>query len=224
MEVVPAVSLLSHQGQFLASVHPELMFNGNTYNPSKSDVYKLVFAYLDEVIATVNPKAIHIGHDEVSRRLPADYFLQDVNRLHDYLVQRKVETWMWGDMLISRKEFPNMLPWAVNGNGNGYGGELRKVLPKDIVICDWHYADIGDEFPSLTAFKNNGFRVLGAGWRRAQTTRNFSRYAAQNGADGMIITTWFDPNESRVVQNWDELDKIISEAGKAFVQDFPDAK
>lgn len=224
LEVIPGVPLLSHQWQFLASTHPELMFDGTSYNPSKPNVYKLVFPYLDEVIVAIHPKAMHIGHDEVSDKMPVEYFLRDVNLIHDYLANKYIETWMWGDMLISRKEFPKMLPWAVNGNGSGYGGMLRNALPKDIVICDWHYSDAGDEFPSLAAFKKDGFRVLGAGWRNIQTTKKFSQYAALNGADGMIVTTWFDPSEPRVVQTWDELGKIISETGKAFIQDFPDAK
>ena len=224
MKVVPAVPLLTHQWQFLAGTHPELMFDASTYNPSNPNVYKLVFPYLDEVIATVHPSAIHIGHDEVSGKLPVDLFLQDVNLVHDYLTKMHVETWMWGDMLISSVEFPTMFHENLNGNEIGYGEKLRKKIPKDIVICDWHYWDTQAGFPSIAAFHASGFHVLGASWRKAKTTQNFSRYAAAHGADGMIVTTWFDPDEPLVVYTWDELNKIIQESGSAFMTDFPDAK
>lgn len=224
MQVIPGVPLLSHQWQFLAKPHPELMFDASTYDPSKPNVYNLVFPYLDEVIATIHPKAMHIGHDEVSVKLPADYFLQDVNLIHDYLAKKNVKTWMWGDMLISRDEFPTMFPEILNGNENGYGRKLREKIPKDIVIGDWHYWDTRSDFPSLAAFHASGFQVLGATWRKTKTTQNFSRYAAAHGAEGMIVTTWFDPEEPLVVHTWDELNKIIQEAGAAFNKDFPDAK
>lgn len=224
MEVIPGVPLLSHQWQFLAPTHPELMFDAITYDPSKPGVYKLILPYLDEVIATVHPKAMHIGHDEVSVKLPADYFQQDVNIIHDYLTKKNIKTWMWGDMLISRIEFPTMFPEIINGNEIGYGRTLREKLPKDIVIGDWHYWDTRADFPSLAAFHASGFHVLGATWRKTQTTQNFSRYAAAHSADGMIITTWFDPKEPLVVHTWEELNKIIQESGSAFTMDFPDAK
>jgi hypothetical protein len=220
MEVIPGVPLLSHQWQFLAGTHPELMFAPGDYNPENTGVYKLVFPYLDEIISTIRPRAIHIGHDEVEGALPADSFLRDVNLLHDHLKQKSVETWMWGDMLLSRDEFPSMFPGPLSGNAPGYGRRLRAKLPKDIVICDWHYRDTQTDFPSLAAFKADGFRVLGATWKNSQTTRNFSRYAAVHGAEGMIVTTWFDPNEPKVVHSWDELSQIIQEAGKDFANDF----
>ncbi|MGE5758101.1 MAG: hypothetical protein ACM3W8_04465 [Sideroxydans sp.] len=219
MEVIPGVPLLSHQWQFLAGTHPELMFNSSDYDPGKAAVYKLVFPYLDEVISAIKPRAIHIGHDEVES-LPADAYLHDVNVLRDYLKQRNIETWMWGDMLLSRDEFPSMFPGPLSGNAPGYGKALRDKLPKDIVICDWHYRDTQTDFPSLAAFKAGGFRVLGATWKNSQTTRNFSRYAALHGAGGMIVTTWFDPNDPKVVHSWGELSQIIQEAGKDFAYDF----
>lgn len=222
MDVIPVVHLLSHQQRFLAVTHPELMYESSiNYNPANPAVYKLVFPYLDEIISTIKPRAIHIGHDEVGGGgLPADLYLRDVNILHDYLKRKNVETWMWGDMLISQAEFHSMSPSYLIGNAPGYGKKLRDKLPKDIVICDWHYDDTREDFPSLTTFKAEGFRVLGATFRTIKTTQNFSHYAFLHGADGMIVTTWFDPNEPKVVHSWDELTKIIEESGKVFLSDF----
>lgn len=235
MRVIPEIKLLTHQKKFFQRSHPELMYNGSTYDPRKKEVYAKVFYLLDEIIALIHPDVIHIGHDEVTghnkhstkkhlkpgqKMLPAHLFLQDVLKIHDYLKQRNIETWMWGDMLISPDEFPEMRLKSLHGSASGYGKALRGKLPRDIVICDWHYVDKQSEFPSLAVFKNEGFRVLGSTWKSGRTIRNFSRYSALHGADGMIATTWSHVQR----KEWDVVDRIINVSGEAFKQDFPDAK
>jgi hypothetical protein len=235
LEVIPEVRLLTHQNRFFMKQHPDLMFNKSTYDPRKEDTYQRVFAILDEVIQVIHPKAIHIGHDEVAghssrsrekwlrageEMLPADLFLRDVLRIHDYLKKRGIETWMWGDMLISPAEFPGMLAKHLHGTGPGYGKALRDKLPRDIVICDWHYLDSQSDFPSLATMKQEGFRVIGVTWKKKETIRNFSRYAAQHGAYGMMATIWFYVPRRK----WDVVDIIIRTSGEVFLKDFPDAK
>ena len=210
------------------------MFNAVTYDPRQEAVYKLVFPLLDEIIALIHPRAIHIGHDEVmgwnkayaakmlrpnEHMLPDDLFLKDTLRVHDYLKAHGIETWMWGDMLISPEEFPGMLASELHG-GSGYGKALRNQLPRDIVICDWHYDDDQPDFPSLVAMSKEGFRVIGSTWKKPETIRNFSRYAARHGAYGMMATTWFHVQR----KEWDVVERIIRESGDAFSKDFPDAK
>jgi len=76
-------------------------------------------------------------------------------------------------MLIAPDEFPTMSNGGdinlgdINGSSLGYGQVLRRKIPKDIVICDWHYNIRGKQtdFPTLAAFKSDGFRVLGTTWR-----------------------------------------------------------
>lgn len=242
MDVIPEIKLLTHQNKFFQDNYPDLMFNSDTYDPRNELVYTKIFTLLDEVIEAIHPKAIHIGHDELTgwllkrkvlpnktmglkygeQSLPTELFLMDVLRIHGYLKQRGVETWMWGDMLISPDEFPVMRAWELHGGyvGNyGYGKPLRDQLPRDIVICDWHYFDDQAEFASLSAFQQEGFRVLGATWKKEKTMRNFSRYASQHGAEGMIATTWFHVPR----KEWDVVDRIIKNSGEAFMKDFPDA-
>lgn len=236
MQVVPELKLLTHQEKFFQSLHPHLMFNANTYDPANEEVYQnYVYPLIDELIDLIAPKAFHIGHDEVAGHnersqkelrkagqlmLPAKKFYQDTVRVHEYLVKRGIETWMWGDMLISPEEFPEMLGRELHGVVSGYGKVLRQKLPKDIVICDWHYADDQEEFPSLATFKAEGFRVLGATWKKEKTIRNFSRYAAEQGADGMIATTWFHVQR----KEWDVVSRIIHTSGRVFKKDFPDVQ
>ena len=240
LNVIPEITLLTHQETFFGKSHPELMYNVSTYDPRKPEVYALVTAYLDEVISVLHPSAINIGHDELGgflwhrdvipntvigllpgeQSLPVELFLQDVLHIHDYLSKRGIETRMWGDMLISPKEFPEMLAGNLHGGTLGYDKTLRDRLPHDIVICDWHYDDDQDDFPSLATLQNEGFRVLGSTWKKSKTIQAFSRYAAQHHALGMMATTWFQlPSKE-----WDVVERIIRESGEAFSKDFPDVQ
>lgn len=247
MAVIPQVPLLSHQEVLLAKEFPELMFNSKTYDPRKEKVFELALPIIDELVELLHPKAIHIGHDEVigwseyhsrvgdlkpgQQILPPDLFLASVNRLHAYLKKNNIETWMWGDMLLAPKEFPTLrIRGDLNGSSPGYGKELRLMIPRDIVICDWHYLNgryliEQTDFPTLATFKSDGFRVLGTTWRVKETTVNFSKYAASHGADGMIASTWIilgAKDNKFVVNNWDDIEQIIHDSGEAFNKDFPD--
>ena len=227
-EVIPEIQLLTHQEKFFQGNHPGLLFNAVTYDPRNEDVYKLVMPFLNEIIDAIHPSAIHIGHDEVvgwnkahARKmlklgesfLPAHLFLQDVLRLHGYLKSRNVTTWRWGDMLLSPDEFPTMLSRHLHGSLPGYGKELRDKLPRDIVICDWHYFDEQTDFPSLSKMQREGFKVIGATWKQESTIRNFSRYAKEHGAYGMMATTWFHVvKKERAIVDW-----IIHSSGALFM-------
>lgn len=235
IEVVPELKLLSHQEHFLAKYRQDLLFNATTYEPRNPEVYVQVYKVLDEVIRLVKPRAIHIGHDEVAGfnayterkwlgrgqvMLPAHLFLEDVKRLHAYLEKKGVETWMWGDMLSSPEEYPSLRPKSLHGTKLGYGPELRKKLPNGIVICDYRYGDEAEEFPTSRTFLNEGFRVIGTTFKRFETAENFSRFAARNGMEGMIATTWFHVQR----KNWDDVEEIIRTSGRIFSKDFPDAQ
>jgi len=241
LRIVPELKLLTHQEKFFQKNHHDLMFNSKTYDPNKAKVYEIIFPLLDEIIGLLQPKAIHIGHDEVVGRvwrrkylpdirvgkleegeemLPASLFLKDVLTIHDYLKGKGIETWMWGDMLLSPDEFPSMRSRQLHGGDAGYGKALRNKLPKDIVICDWHYFDNQKDFPSLKAMHEEGFRVIGATWKKEKTIVNFSSYAAMHHAYGMMATTWWHVQK----KDWDVVDRIIHESGQVILNDFPDVK
>ena len=226
LRVIPEVKLLSHQEKFLAPSRPDLLYNAVTYDPRREEVYELVFSYLDTLIAVMQPDAIHIGHDEIrgitekhrkkhlrpgETVLPPALFLQDVERLHAWLTQRSLEVWMWGDMLLAPEEFPAMLERHLHGNME-YAA-LRGRLPRDIVICDWHYKDEGD-FSSLQAFADEGYRVLGATWKTPESTRAFSRFAAtmKPPAAGMMATSWWHLRR----RDWPMMARIINDSSAAF--------
>jgi hypothetical protein len=223
-EVVPEITLLAKQNLFPMS--PKFlgyMYNKSTYSPEAPRIYEeMVFPLLDEVVHAIHPSAIHIGHDELDTKdippLPADLFLRDVIKINKHLKSLGVATWMWGDMLLSPAEFPEMHADVLNGKTAGYGSVLRKKIPRDVVICDWHYWDRQKNFPTLSAFKKDGFHVIGATFNQVDTLQNFSQYGLLHGADGMIATTWFFMGQ----KNWNTVGKIIKDSGQEFMKDFPD--
>jgi hypothetical protein len=179
LNVVPEIRTLTHLKWFLEH-YPSMRYNASTYDPRKEETYAIILPIIDEVITLIRPRAIHIGHDEAAGHslesgekwlrpgetmLPKELFLMDVLRLHNYLVERGVETWMWGDMLLSPAEFPGRLARHLHGAG-GYAS-IRANIPRDIVIVDWHYADKQADFPSAQAFLQAGHKGL-PGERRKQ--------------------------------------------------------
>lgn len=206
LDVIPELRLLTHQNVYrFRDVYPELMFNRVTYDPRKEEVYSVFLPVIDEIINLIKPEAIHIGHDEVAgynqrsidkwlrpgeRMLPPELFLMDIERLYEHLKSRGVNTWIWGDMLLAPEEFPTMKVGNLHGS-NGYAA-LRTKIPRDIIVCDWHYYDKQTDFPSALAFAKQGNRVLGATWKRKETIINFSRYVKNlpTNGEGMIATVW----------------------------------
>ena len=97
-----------------------------------------------------------------------------------------------------------MLMWAdrfLNGTTTGYGeweaaanGTEKAIdmVPKDIVMCDWHYEKRAD-YPSIKIFLDHGFQVWPSTWRDAEAAKAFSAQgkAAKNPkVIGTLITTW----------------------------------
>jgi hypothetical protein len=225
LDVVPVLKLLTHQEKLLKNKYPQLMYNRVTYDPRKEETYQVVLPMVDEVISLIKPRAVHIGHDEVAghspksraqwlapgeKMLPPELFLKDVLRLYSYLSGKGLETWMWGDMLLGKAEFPVMPAKQLHGV-NGYAA-LFNEIPQDIVICDWHYYGRQTKFPTLLAFQDAGHEVLGATFKNVETIDNFSRYAAGIGAKGMIATTWYYVP----LKQWEEVRRILDVSAEDF--------
>lgn len=224
MDVIPEIKLLSHQEKFLQNNYPGLMYNSNTYDPSNSKVYNIVFPLLDEIIEIINPSIIHIGHDELKpeknnlfdffrdkKILPANLFLKDIIIINNFLNNKKISTAMWGDMLLSPTEFPLMSKHYLNGGSSGYGKSLRKQLPKSIIIFDWHYID-EDSFKSMEVLREEGFTVIPTTWRKEVTIEKFSRASKREGSSAIMASLWFYVQRGE----WDIVESILSFSGREF--------
>ena len=152
----------------------------------------------DELIAAFGADSIHVGLDEVfeigtcprCKGISTSQLFGDwVNALHGHFVGEKgVEMMMWGDRFL-------------DGEATGYGEwEASKndtwasidSVPKDIIICDWHYGE-REEYPSVPIFSSKGFRLVVCPWREMKATEALLRYASENRSDkllGILQVSW----------------------------------
>ncbi len=144
-----------------------------SYCPLHPDLHPVLFAVIDELCDVFESDAFHAGMDEVffigddkcprcGGRNKAELFAGEVRTIHDHLLQKGRELWIWGDRLLDGKT-TGLGIWEASFN-NTY--QAIDLIPKDVLICDWHY-----ERADKTAlyFSMKGFRVLTCPWRNPST-------------------------------------------------------
>ncbi len=215
IRLIPLIDCLGHQswanhvGALLKS-HPEfeeppsLPPGGKLYCrewcPSNPDVNPVVFSLLDELIDAFDADAVHVGMDEVfligSEKCPrckgkdvGVLFAGVVNALHQHLVKDKgVEMLMSGDRFLDAGKF-TYGSWEASKTGS-----YRAIyqVPKDIIICDWHYEPRTD-YPSVRFFQQQGFRVLPSPWKNRDAAVSLIRSARKDATErmlGVLFTSW----------------------------------
>ena len=168
--------------------------------PQNPEVNPVVLALIDEIIDVFAADAFHVGMDEVfliaSEHCarcrggdPAKLFAKAINDLHQHLVQeRQLEMLLWGDRLLDATAM-GYSEWEAAKNGTQGAVDL---IPKDIIICDWHYGK-QTNYASVPFLLQNGFRVWPSGWQPLDATKAFSAFALKEKNPRMIgylCTTW----------------------------------
>ncbi len=211
LEMIPQQNLYGHQYETnLTKVYPELREvpgEQQAYCPTHPRVRAIVADQVGELMDIFEPRYFHQGHDEVQFHgrkqpfvgvcercrkfgLPHEVFAHDVNEI-DAVVKKKTpaaKSIIWGDMIT---------PMAYSSlNNNGKEGDIYRaidLLPKDLMITDWHYYDTED-FRSVEYFVGRGMEVWGASWFHARSMGAFTRHCRDHGAAGMLWTTWCRPD------------------------------
>jgi hypothetical protein len=222
IRLIPQFQCLGHQSWAeqtfpLLTVYPEFdltpgAFPNNEglycreWDPLNPEIYPIVFALMDELIDAFEADAIHVGMDEVfllgsehapstKGMDPAVLFAGVVNRLHEHLVEeRGVEMLMWGDRLIDADVYPYG-EWEAAKNGTAPAVDM---IPRDIIICDWHYEPRADGYPSVPMFLEKGFRVLPTSWKNLEGVEDLIAYSAAQRSPrmlGHLFTTWSKQDE-----------------------------
>ena len=163
ISVIPQFQSFGHQSWAkdtwpLLTKYPELdltpgAFPGNEglycreWDPMNPRVYQIVFALIDEIIDAFDADAIHVGMDEVfligndaapatKGKDPAEVYAKAVNDMYGHIVKKRGRTMlMWGDRLIDAARY-DYGEWEASKNSTW---PAVYMIPKDIVICDWHY-------------------------------------------------------------------------------------
>ena len=184
------------------------------WDPMNPRVNQIVFALVDELIDAFQAKAFHVGMDEVflignesspaTRGTdPAEVYAKVVNDLHGHIVKKRGCTMlMWGDRLIDGARIDYGGEWEASLNGTA--GAIDRI-PKDVVICDWHYEPRGS-YLSVPMFLEKGFRVLPTSWKNVEASQAFIKYSLGLGNPrvlGHLFTRWSADREG--LADWPPL-------------------
>jgi len=192
---------------------PDLEFYCHSWCASNDDVYKYVFPMMDEIMEDFGADCLHVGMDEVfslaAKTCPrckgkdrAELFARTVNILHGHIVKEKGwKMMMWADRLNNAEAF-GYHAWE-----GDIWGTWRAVdmIPKDILLADWHYEMYEKGFAGIEALLEKGFTVIPASWRELKQTRflldealKYGKLAKEKGyagvLAGMMVTCWSEAN------------------------------
>jgi len=220
VRLIPGINLLGHQSWAkttgaLLRAHPEFdetqgKYPQNegiycrSYCPLHPQVHDVVFDLIDELADGFEADTVHVGMDEVfllgedecprcKGKDKAELFANEVRALHDHLAESQRAMWMWGDRFLDGE---------TTGIGKWEASVIQThpaihMVPKDIVICDWHY---DRALPTPEHFAVEGFAVLACPWRKADVALGqleSVRRVRSHGTDaiaariqGLLQTTW----------------------------------
>ncbi|HEX9189124.1 MAG TPA: family 20 glycosylhydrolase [Vicinamibacteria bacterium] len=216
IRVIPQFQCLGHQSWArdtwpLLTRYPELDLTPGAFpqnegiycrewDPMNPRVYQIVCALIDEIVDGFDADALHVGMDEVflighdaspstKGKDPAEVFAKAVNDLYAHVVKRRgLRMIMWGDRLIDAERY-DYGEWESSRNNTW---PAVYMIPKDIVIADWHYETRGS-YPSLSVFLDKGFRVLPTSWKDVEASRRLIEHAQglkHPGVLGHLFTSW----------------------------------
>ena len=146
------------------------------------------------------PPFFHLGCDEAQppscpecRRRPYGELVREhVAAFAAFVRERGARAMVWHDMLLDRAD-PR---WAgFVASGSPATAALADTLPRDVVVCDWQYADPDpkrrrDDWPTLAHFLGKGFAVAGCPWLNFAAMEPMADFLAAHGGLGLVATTW----------------------------------
>ena len=148
-------------------------------------MHNVLFDLIDELARACDAKSFHVGMDEVfiladpdcprcKGKSPAELFALEVTTLQSHLASIGCRMWMWGDRFIDGKA-TGIGEWEASTNDTAAAIDQ---VPKDIVICDWHYEKA---HPTPLFFAAKGFDVVACPCARKRSPSAFSSTCTRCG-------------------------------------------
>lgn len=171
-----------------AGLPAEVRKDASLKDPASEKVRAVCMDVLNEAIELFHPRFFHIGHDELSTA--TEPLLENITYYHDYLTTEGIQTMVWSDLLLGPHEGPD----ATNASSPQEAAQRRSSLPKDVIVCDWHYAP-AESNPSLKIFCDAGFDTVACPWYQPRNILNLARAVSSlrevtTKTLGLIDTTW----------------------------------
>lgn len=234
IEIIPECPTLSHS-DYILFAYPEFAERKDdkrpdTYCPN-SDVYKVVFDILDEVIEVFEPKKLNIGHDEFYSMAicdrckgldPVDLYVQDINKIKNYLASKGVATYMWGEKFLK----------AISPSGKRYGAwytprvygdvvfqvpdffDAVEKMPKDVTYLNWYWS-FGKHLDRV--YHDNGYKMLFGNFN-ALSCDSFAE-RVDWGSMGGFVSNWGSFEDEYMQRNCQYFN-LISTAYALFCDDY----
>ena len=185
--------------------------------PQAPNLNEIIFSLLDEMVDGFEADAIHVGLDEVyllgasdcprcAGKNPGELFAAQVNALHTHLVrQKKLQMLMWADRVIGTK----FQGWSKYDNLHNDTSSCVDLIPRDIVMCDWHY-EWKRTYPSIAYLAAKGFPVWPSGFLPLKAAQQLSEFSLTQRTNvvGYLATTW---NQTSITNapEWPPIKEIL---------------
>ena len=228
IRVVPLFPCLSHQSVHRAipyplfDAHPELLetpgvprdaewpeFALHSWCASNEEIWKYAFPMMDDMIDACEADAFHCGLDELFEvgscprcqgTDPALLYARTVRRLYDHLKEKNLDMMIWGDRLLNARECGYSM-WEADRFGIYPAFDMEELVPRDIIIHDWHYDLHSHGYPSIEQFMKAGFFVVPSFFHIAANAQHFwlhalegiylgKRYGWPGKMGGLLCTNW----------------------------------
>ena len=186
----------------------------STYTPAwcsaEPRIYDVVLPAIDELVEASGCKTVHLGMDEIflygqcdrcRGMKPAELFRDSLIKFYEHFKAQGVQVMIWGDRLLDAKKLlgdkgAHRARWTKDFENVGTSACIDE-LPKDILICDWHYdSEVG--YPSAEELLSHGYTVWPSCWYDPEAAEDFWR-ASVDAAEklgckqrlpGMLVTGW----------------------------------
>ncbi|MCL5283734.1 MAG: family 20 glycosylhydrolase, partial [Armatimonadetes bacterium] len=210
MDPIPLIETLGHSEWIFQNGQnrqwAEEKSNPHGYSPTAPGIYHFVHQVYNEAIQIFQPTIFHIGHDEINifGKYPvraADIklgttriFNDDVQKISDWLASKGIQTMLWGDMMLDRREVKD---GAANATSLADARLSRKLLTPGAIVADWHYGgDPPKSFNSLKLFRKDHIPTVASTWYNPLNIRNFAQAARKQHSLGLLQTCWAGYNIS----------------------------
>jgi hexosaminidase len=200
IDLQPCIQTYSHlHGLLTLPEYSELAENGNLFSLAAGNekVYEFIDRIFSEALPWFSSNTININMDEaydlgtgftkdaVDKSGKGIVYLEHIKRVaaiaRKYGAEKII---IWGDIALKYKE-------------------LLKMLPQDVIVCDWNYNPL-TKFPSLDTLQDAGISYWAAGgistWNSLfprvhnmyTNLINYSSESKRKGASGFLVTDWGD--------------------------------
>ena len=226
MKVIPffqhlghaSLSRLGYSGKHVVlDQNPELEYMyypesyGWVWNFKDPDIRKFLKDVREELMDLFSDSDyFHLGCDESGIKFDTDELASYLNEVNADLKAKGKRAIIWGDMLLSHDFFPDEkeiqnpltkeFEWTKYDCNSSveYANSLLNKLDKDILIADWQYNTISQNWATARLLKEKGFEVICCPWNLADENLNGSiSTITENNLYGLMETTWNTPLTGR---------------------------